>query len=306
MTKVARMYHESGVRQVDIAQALHLSQAKVSRLLKQAVAAGVVRTIVDVPSGLRPDLEEAVEQKYGLAEVVVADVDGDERDVLSGIGAAAAGMLESTLSGGERIGISSWSQTLLTTVDRLRPFRAQTADEVVQLLGGVGQPQVQALAARLVNDLAHRLGAEPIYLQAPAVVATEQIRDSLLSDPSLAQVTRRWDHLTMALVGIGSIEPSPLLASSGNALPEAELDLLRAEGAVGDICHHWFAADGEPIRGDLASRVVSAPIDTFLAIPRRVALAGGPRKVEAIRSALLGSWVNVLVTDLATAEALLS
>ena len=45
---------------------------------------------------------------------------------------------------------------------------------------------------------------------------------------------------------------------------------------------------------------------TFRAIPRRVGLAGGERKHEAIRAALLGGWVNVLVTDMATARALLS
>jgi predicted XRE-type DNA-binding protein len=33
MTKVARMYHERGIRQADIAEALNISQAKVSRLL---------------------------------------------------------------------------------------------------------------------------------------------------------------------------------------------------------------------------------------------------------------------------------
>ena len=31
ITKVARMYHERGVRQTDIAETLHLSQARVSR-----------------------------------------------------------------------------------------------------------------------------------------------------------------------------------------------------------------------------------------------------------------------------------
>ena len=41
MTKVARMSHERGARQADIALALNISQAKVSRLLKRAVSVGI-------------------------------------------------------------------------------------------------------------------------------------------------------------------------------------------------------------------------------------------------------------------------
>ena len=52
LTKVARMYHERGIRQADIATALNISQAKVSRLLKRAVTQGIVRTTVMVSPGV--------------------------------------------------------------------------------------------------------------------------------------------------------------------------------------------------------------------------------------------------------------
>ena len=35
MTRVARMYHEQGVRQPEIAERLNISQPRVSRLLKK-------------------------------------------------------------------------------------------------------------------------------------------------------------------------------------------------------------------------------------------------------------------------------
>jgi DNA-binding transcriptional regulator LsrR (DeoR family) len=37
-----------------------------------------------------------------------------------------------------------------------------------------------------------------------------------------------------------------------------------------------------------------------------VGVAGGPRKHSAIRAAVLGGWINVLVTDIETAETLLA
>ncbi|MFC0680181.1 sugar-binding transcriptional regulator [Lysobacter korlensis] len=306
LVKVARMYHERGIRQADIAEILHISQAKVSRLLKRAVDVGIVRTTVMVAPGIHASLEEQLEERFGLLEAVVVDIDpdDDERAVLGAIGAAAASYLEATLSGSDRIGTSSWSQTLLAMVDRMRPLATRGATEVVQLLGGIGVPEVQNQAQRLVGEFARMLGAEPVYVHAPGIVADRAIRDALLQDSSLTEVRRRWRELTMAVVGIGSIEPSELLAESGNAFEPAERRHLLDVGAVGDICHHVFTADGTNVDGEVADRTIAIPVDDFVRIPRRIGIAGGPRKQEPILGALNGRWVNVLVTDLRTAEAL--
>ena len=40
-------------------------------------------------------------------------------------------------------------------------------------------------------------------------------------------------------------------------------------------------------------------------MPRRIGIAGGSSKFEAIRAAALGKWVDTLITDLHTAERLL-
>ena len=306
LTKVARMYHERGVRQAEIASALNISQAKVSRLLKRAESVGIVRTIVTVAPGVYAELEEQLEDVYGLAEAVVVDVDtdADEAELLASIGAGAAAYLEATLSGGDRIGVSSWSQTILAMVDRMRPFTVRGATEVVQLLGGVGAPEAQSHSNRILGELARMLGAEPVYVQAPGVVADPAIRDSLLRDPSMQEVTRHWSELTMAIMGIGSIEPSDVLATSGNAFAAEEREGLLAQGAVGDICHRIFRADGTLVRGELDDRIIAIPVENLMRIPRRVGIAGGARKLEAIHGALAGGLVTTLVTDLRSAEAL--
>jgi DNA-binding transcriptional regulator LsrR (DeoR family) len=51
--------------------------------------------------------------------------------------------------------------------------------------------------------------------------------------------------------------------------------------------------------------VVGIDADTLREIPRRVGIAGGESKHTAIHAALAGGWVNVLITDTATAAALL-
>lgn len=305
ITKVARMHHERGIRQVDIAETLHLSQPRVSRLLKRAVELGIVRTVVVVSPGIHAEEEEALEERYGLAEAVVVDVEGDDTDILAGLGSAGATYLESMLTGGERIGISPWSQTLLSVVDRMRPLRLAGADNVVQLIGGLGVASAQARANRLLDDLAQILGANATFVPAPGLVGNRGIRDSLLAEPAMAAVATEWASLTMALVGIGSLPPSEFLRQSGNAVSAEDQQKLLAAGAVGDVCHRFFDTAGNPVPSDLDDRVLGIEQQALRAVPRRIGFAGGAAKHEAIRAAVRGGWVNVLITDIATARVLL-
>jgi DNA-binding transcriptional regulator LsrR (DeoR family) len=115
---------------------------------------------------------------------------------------------------------------------------------------------------------------------------------------------KSWKELDLALVGIGSLAPSPLLRQSGNALTEAEQDQLRNAGAVGDVCLRFFDVNGAAVKTSLDERVMSITPADLMQVPRRVGVAGGAIKYPAIRAALRGAWVNVLVTDLDTARAL--
>ena len=96
-----------------------VSQSRVSRFLKEAAQDDIVRTEVVPPSGVHTDLE-------------------DERRLAFG-----AAYLETTLTGSDRIGISSWSATLLATAEAIRPTTAAT-------------------------DIAQVIIDEPVIIEAPA------------------------------------------------------------------------------------------------------------------------------------------
>ena len=305
MTKIARMYHERGLRQRQIAEELHVSQPRVSRLLKRAAEVGIVRTTVAVPSGVHSDLEDRLEQRFGLREAVVVDAVGPDDALTLPLGAATASYLEATLTGGDTVGISSWSATLLAAVGSMRPSRTAVVDTVAQIVGGVGDPRVQVQANRLIATFAECTGANPVFMPAPGMLGSVAARDSLMSDPAVTRVMDLWPRLTLVLLGIGSLEPSPLLRQSGNVLAEADQQLLREAGAVGDICLRFFDADGRPIASPVNERVIGISTERLLAVPRRVAAAGGGRKRAAILAALRGRWINVLITDVESAEGLL-
>ena len=305
MTKVARLYYEHDMTQPEIAAQFDLSQATVSRLLKRAKQERIVRVTVNVPLGAYPELEEQLQDRYGLKEAVVVDSIDHGDQSLRDIGAAAAYYLETTLRSGDVIGVSSWSATLLAMVDALQPLSRLSGIQVVQILGGLGSPSAEIYASRLIGRLASLVRGEAVLLPAPGIVGSPEALPILLEDRYVRTAMDMFQKVTIALVGIGTVEPSGLLASSGNIFSPEELDILRAAGAAGDICLRFFDAAGQPAVTTLNERVIGMPLEQLRRVKRAVGIAGGKRKLSAIRGALRGHLINVLITDRFTAQDLL-
>lgn len=214
LTKVARLYYEQDMTQPEIAVQLDLSQATVSRLLKRAKQERIIRITVNVPYGTYPELEERLQKHFDLKEVVVVDSIEDNDLVLRDLGAAAAYYLETTLHANDVIGISSWSSTLLAMVDAMQSINRPTQVQVLQILGSLGSPSAGIYASRLIGRLADRVRGQATLLSAPGVVGSPDAVPIFLEDRYVHQAMSMFSQVTLALVGIGSVEPSGLLASS--------------------------------------------------------------------------------------------
>jgi DNA-binding transcriptional regulator LsrR (DeoR family) len=307
MTRVARMYYLEHLRQPEIALRLSMTQSRVSRLLSKAEEENVVRISISTPPDVFPELEDALRHRFGLKLAIVTDAASDaDEDVLPRLGSAAAYYLETTLRSDDMVGIMSWSQSLLATVDAMGPVAGLKGIKVVQILGGIGSPSAPVHAARLTNRLADLLHGEAIFLPSPGIAGSAESAAALREDRFVTETMSTFNHLTVALVGIGVPEPSRLLASSGNVFSHAEIRGLEASGAVGDICLRFFDAQGRPLSDTTMERVIGIGLPELARVPRCVAVAGGARKLPAIAAALCGRLVNVLVTDRFTAEALLA
>jgi len=203
------------------------------------------------------------------------------------------------------VGISSWSAALLAMVEAMHPMQRTRGAQVVQILGGVGNPGADTYATHLTRRLANLVAGTATLLPAPGVVGSAEAKRVLLRDRYVRDATTLFNRVTLALVGIGAIEPSKVLAASGNIFSPQELDMLRARGAVGDVCLRFFDETGQPVATPLDERVISMDLAQLRRVDRVVGIAGGLRKTVAIRGALRGGLVNVLITDGATAERLL-
>lgn len=305
IARVAQMYHVEGRRQAEIAEIMHMSQATVSRMLKRAEAEGIVRTTVIPPPGTFADLETALRERYGLTEAIVIDC-SEDRDgaIMARIGEAAAHFLEVTLQQDEIIGVSSWSQTILRMVDNIHPLKNGKAKYIVQILGGMGEATVQTHATQLTARLAKLTGGEPRLLLVQGITSSREAKLVMLADPVVRGTMDLFGRLSLAIIGIGAVEPSELLARSGNVFSRQEMAMLHDAGAVGEISFRFYDKEGKPVETPLNERVIGISLEDLKKADRVMALAGGESKTQAIAGALRLGVIDVLVTDKFTAARL--
>jgi DNA-binding transcriptional regulator LsrR (DeoR family) len=305
LVKVSKMYYEAGLSQDDIILRLNLSRSKISRLLQQARDEGIVQITVTTPKHLFSELETRLEKLFGLYEALVVETHaGDSQEnIIRELGIAAAGYLERSVSATTTLGIS-WGSTLHGMVAALHSNRLPNT-KVVQIIGGLGQPEAEVHATDLCHRLARLLGSQLTLLPAPGIVATEQAREVLLTDLYVQRAMEMFNHLDLVFVGIGAPTPESLLIRDGSILSQAELDGLLQKGLVGDIALRFFDAQGQPVQSEIDQRVIGITLNQIKRTRRVVGIAGGPEKTPAILGALRGKLINVLITDSVNAEKLL-
>src|SRR5260370_8875546 len=95
--KVARLYYEYDLTHQEIAQVVHLSRVKVTRLLQQARDQGVVQIRVNSAASPYADVESLLASELGLNEAVVVPYSEDPVKLRQAIARAAAGYLQRIL-----------------------------------------------------------------------------------------------------------------------------------------------------------------------------------------------------------------
>ena len=306
---VAWLYHQRGLRQNEIADRLQISQSRVSRLLEQAVDLGIVRTTVVLPKEEQSVLEHELEAAYDLREAHVHDLGDvvDEAELVRELGQLLALHWQTTPLDAQVIGFTSWSRTLQETVRTMQPLNGANARYVVELVGDLGPPSLQHQAAQNTQILADLAGAEPMFLRVPGVVASGEMRRTLLEhDAHARQALAKLDQLDFALSGIGAGDIVPPLRAGDNFFTAKQVAQAKRLGAVGELNLRFIAEDGTQVRTDFDEVVVGVTLEQLRRADRRLGVAGGRSKYRAIRAALVGGWLNVLVTDSTTARWLLT
>ena len=304
--RIAQAYYLDGQTQLQIAKRFGLSRPKVSRLLQRARDLRVVNITLVPPSDGSTDLEDELERRYGLEEVVlvtVSDPDNPDRVSLE-LGPAAAECLVRCVGEGSVLGLA-WGRTILATIDAL-PTHPIPELTVVQLSGGLGPVGAMEHSTELARLAAQKLAAQLRLMPAPGIVSSAEAAQVLRGDYQISEVLRIAAGADVAVVGLGVPSADSVLLRNGNIVTMDDLAALEAAGAVGDIVLRYVDAAGEALDLELNQRIIGLTLPELLRIPRVIGVAGGTAKRHIILAALRAGLLDVLVTNQATAETLLT
>lgn len=294
LIQASRLYYELGETQSAVAERIGVTRPQVSRLLKRARAEGIVEIrIIDQATADSPAAAE-LQRRFALDAVHLAPtLTGPEDLTRRIVGRLAGQVLRASIRDGGIVGIGDGA-SVGAVADSLDDALTPVRTTVVPLAGGYWSTGPDRDPFRRIADA---LGAQPQGLMAPGLLDDAGTKRALEAHAGVRTVLELWDRLDVALFGIGG-------RSWGAAALGAEVarDLDEAD-AVGEILIAPFDIDGRFVCPALRERVVAFDARALGRVPVSIGVGAGERKVRPILGALRSGAVRTLVTDVATAEA---
>ncbi len=298
--RVAIRYYEQQQSQNEIAGALGISRSYVSQLLTYARNVGIVKITLDIKSDYRREI--GFIKHYGCKHAYI--MDSDSPDFTNGnLGRFAAQHLSRLISNADVIGINL-GEAVQKAVQELdsNDFDDASGKIVVQMMGGYNS-DITLQASRpneLVNSLSTLLKCRSLYMNCPAIFENISLRNLILNENSIQEVTSYWKKIDMALMGIGVTDGS---SKTFTLLSEEMKSSIQKSGAVCDININYFDSSGKHLNL-IEENKVAVPYDVLKRIKNKVVIGYGAHKAKAILSALKAGMIDVLITDSITANAI--
>ena len=305
LAQLTSWYYEDGLSQEEIARRIGKSSSLISRLLQEARESNLVEINVRYPLKRHAALEEQLCRVFGLREAwVLANCPEDRAACLARVGQLGARCLQTRLRDGISIGIG-WGTAIHEVVRAVRPLRL-TGATVVQIVGSVGAGDPTVDGTQMARSLAEAIGARTYHIHAPIVVRSEEMAESLRQDPAIADALRRSEEVDIALFGIGTTDGNASGLVRAGYLSAEEMAAIRDAGAVGDIIGTNLDIHGSALDISFNRRVIGLPVNKLYAIPLSLVISLGAAKVAPTVAVLRGGYADILVTDWATAGAVLN
>lgn len=302
LARLSLGYYEEGLTQEALARGFGLSRPKVQRLLDRARAVGVVDIRISTPPWLHVDLERALREHFGLAEVIIAPERADPQAQREAVARGAARYLERRVDDGVVVAVSHGRDT--GEVPRFFGPARRIDATFVSAMGGSNLADSPTNPNEIARRLADRCRGQALGLYAPAYVESARVRDQLLRQPAISETLRIAAGASIALVGIGGTDDDCTMVRTGSVSID-EIRRLREAGAVGDVLGNYVDVHGRLLDSPETARLVGLGLDELHAIDTVVVVVSEGEKPFAILGVLRTGIVDVLVLDEGNARFLL-
>lgn len=297
--KIAWFYYMDNLTQQEISKRLNISRTKIVKYLEKAREEKIIQFKIKKVGENRLLLENKLIKKYNLKDIVI--IPNSNSSLNDSLGKATASFIEANTEKDCFINIG-YGDTVSKVISNL-DFSSKNSISLVALTGGMSFYS-SSLAFSLSN-LDKRPLAEIFLIPSPLILSKATLANELLKESSLTDIFNMTKLASLTVVGIGAVNEEATIFKR-NMLNTNELTLLKMQNAVGDILSQFFDENGEIINSPLHQRLISVKLEELKKMNNVIGVGGGITKRNAIKAALKGGYLDILITDEDTANYLIN
>ena len=292
--KTAWYYYIENMTQQEISKKLCISRIRVIKLLDKARKEGLIQFKIRQDGEQHMQIEQQITKKWGLKDTFVVPSVSSDNNLNETIAKGAAMYINNRLADNCFINMG-YGDTPSRILNHLATM-TESPINVVSLTGGVSY--------YLPNAKSNIFNAKLYLIPAPLIVSSKELVTAIREEACVSEIFRMVRLASITLVGIGGMKSDATILKNG-IFNKNDLLYLTLKGAVGDILCHFIDQDGNLVESDTENRLISTSLSTLRELDNVVGVAGGPSKIDAIRAALNGKYLDILITDESTAQQLL-
>lgn len=241
-------------------------------------------------------LEAELKAYLSVNHVIIVPGDADVSDwVKKEMGRAGARYLKQQAVPDQIVAVSGGT-TMLALAEMMISSPAFKQTTFVPTRGGVGEA-VELEANYITSLMAKRTGGKYRMLHMPDYLSDEAYQ-TLQKEPRIQEVL---DLLKQARIVVHGIGDAKTMAIRRKSSPQV-IAKLEKEKAVGECFGYYFNRDGQIVH---RVRTLGLDLDKLELVEKKVAIAGGTSKAEAIVAICSLVSQDTLITDEGAAKAIL-
>lgn len=306
LVRIAEMYYLENKTQSQISKELNIHRSTISRLLKLSREKGIVNISINRFAAGTYSYEEALLEKFdNLVAVKVVPTVGLENDknILEDLGNAANECLKDIIEDDMILGFS-WGSAMSYFAKAINGIDKSNLLCIPMVGGPSGRSKSEYHVNTITFEAATNLRGKALLIDAPAIPETLELKKALMENAFNQALIEYWRQLDIAIMGIGS--PTMKTSDRWNDFYGHDVfEWVKENEVAGDIVSRFYNENGKHIPSELDDRLISIDLKDLARAKYKMGIAESRNKAKAIKGALLGKYINVLVTTQETAQALL-
>lgn len=302
IVQVCRMYYLEELGQNEIAKRLYISRPQVSKLITKAKKNHIVSININDPFSEEQRAGDKLKERYHLENAVVIDTRGmNIQEAYYSLAMNISYILTSRISNGNIIGVSA-GYTAAACSKYTDIYNCSNL-LFIPLIAGESSRGEGWYANSNCARFAERHEGDYMVLNTPLIIREGEARRQLEENLAVKPVLECYEKVDALLLGIGQTTLESTLGQC--SISQEEIMWAHEHGAKAIIGASFIDAGGNEMLKNQSDMFIGIKVKQIKKCKNVIAVALGLDKVDAIKAALKGEYINVLCVDLDTAKELL-